>query len=42
MGGQQADLTPAQSADGLFRLIDQLDMSKSGRFWNYDGAEHPW
>lgn len=42
MGGQQADLTPAQSADGLFKLIDQLDMSKSGRFWNYNGDEHPW
>lgn len=42
MGGQQADLTPAQSAEGLFELIDQLDMSKSGRFWCYDGSEHPW
>lgn len=42
MGGAQADITPAQSADGLHQLIDQLDASKSGRFWSYDGSEHPW
>lgn len=42
MGGAQADITPAQSADGLYQLIDQLDASKSGRFWSYDGSEHPW
>lgn len=42
MGGAQADLTAAQSAEGLFQLITQLDQSKSGRFWCYDGSEHPW
>ena len=42
MGGAQADITPAQSADGLYQLIAQLDASKSGRFWRFDGSEHPW
>ncbi len=42
MGGAQADITPAQSADGLYQLIAQLDASKSGRFWSFDGSEHPW
>lgn len=42
MGGAQADITPAQSADALYQLIAQLDASKSGRFWSFDGSEHPW
>ncbi|MEE4281921.1 MAG: SDR family oxidoreductase [Pseudomonadales bacterium] len=42
MGGAQADLTAAQSAESLYQLITQLDQSKSGRFWCYDGSEHPW
>lgn len=42
MGGAQADITAAQSAEGLYQLITQLDQSKSGRFWCFDGSEHPW
>ena len=42
MGGAQADITAAQSAEGLYQLIAQLDTSKSGRFWSFDGSEHPW
>lgn len=42
MGGPNAQLAPADSAAGLFRLIDGLQMQHSGRFWAWDGREHVW
>jgi NAD(P)-dependent dehydrogenase (short-subunit alcohol dehydrogenase family) len=42
MGGPSATITPQQSAQGLYTLIDGLNMQKSGRFWSWDGTEHVW
>ncbi|HTR00111.1 MAG TPA: SDR family oxidoreductase [Candidatus Acidoferrum sp.] len=42
MGGPQAQITPAQSAGGLHRLISDLTLEKSGRFWTWEGREHVW
>lgn len=42
MGGQGADLTPRQSAVALLARLDELDMSKSGQFINYDGERLPF
>lgn len=42
MGGAAADLGEDESADGLRRLIERLQMADSGRFWTWDGQEHPW
>lgn len=42
MGGSQADISVEESARGIFEVVDGLDLSKSGRFWNWDGSEHPW
>lgn len=42
MGGPNAQLSVAESAGGLFRLIDGLRPDQSGRFWRWDGTEHPW
>jgi NAD(P)-dependent dehydrogenase (short-subunit alcohol dehydrogenase family) len=42
MGGPSATITPAQSATGLYKLIDGLTMASSGRFWTWDGSEHVW
>jgi len=42
MGGDQAPVSPAESAAGLKRLIDRLGPAESGRFFNYDGKELPW
>jgi hypothetical protein len=42
MGGQGADLTPKQSAIALLARLDELDMSKSGQFINYDGERLPF
>ncbi|MCX7325571.1 MAG: SDR family oxidoreductase [Hyphomicrobiales bacterium] len=42
MGGGGADITIAQSTDGIITLADRLDMSLSGQFMNYDGAPIAW
>jgi NAD(P)-dependent dehydrogenase (short-subunit alcohol dehydrogenase family) len=42
MGGSEADISVDESADGLFALIGSLRMEQSGRFWTWDGREHPW
>jgi len=42
MGGPQADISVEDSAQGIFQVVDRLDISKSGRFWKWDGTEHPW
>jgi len=42
MGGSEADITPQQSAGGIISFIDNLTMEQSGRFWQWNGEEHPW
>jgi NAD(P)-dependent dehydrogenase (short-subunit alcohol dehydrogenase family) len=42
MGGSKADLTVQESASGLIRLIDRLELSDSGHFLKWNGEEHPW
>lgn len=42
MGGANAQISPEDSASGLFKLIDGLTMAHSGRFWSWDGSEHVW
>lgn len=42
MGGSLAPLTGAQSVAGQQQLFDRLNLSHSGRFFNYDGKELPW
>ena len=42
MGGESADLSPEESAHGLVTVIDGLQTEHSGRFWMWDGSEHPW
>ncbi|MEM7077640.1 MAG: SDR family oxidoreductase [Pseudomonadota bacterium] len=42
MGGQSASISVEESAQGLIDLIDGLEMAHSGRFWTWDGTEHPW
>jgi len=42
MGGAGADLTVQESASGLIALIDRLELSDSGRFFKWNGEEHPW
>ena len=42
MGGAQAAISPEQSADGIFDLTTSLTADMSGRFWSWEGSEHPW
>ncbi len=42
MGGAGATLSVADSAAGIIRTIDGLDMRRTGSFLNYDGSTIPW
>ena len=42
MGGEGAQVEPEDSVRGLRRVIETLDMPKSGRFWDFRGEELPW
>lgn len=42
MGGRSAPLSVQESVDGIRRLTDGLTVKHHGRFWTWDGREHPW
>lgn len=42
MGGAEAPLLPDESVRGLVALIERLQSSDNGRFYDYLGAEIPW
>ena len=42
MGGPGAELSVDESAKGLAQWIESLGLEHSGRFWTWDGREHPW
>lgn len=42
MGGPSAPLEPPESVAGMRRVLDGLDIGRTGRFFHYDGCEVPW
>jgi len=42
MGGDGADITVEESVSGMRRVIEDLSMSSTGCFFNYDGTTRPW
>ena len=42
MGGSAASLSVEESARDIRRVMADLDESRHGRFWTWDGREHPW
>jgi NAD(P)-dependent dehydrogenase (short-subunit alcohol dehydrogenase family) len=42
MGGAWATLSVEDSVTGMRRLIVRLTPAEHGRFWTWDGREHPW
>ncbi len=42
MGGTNAPLTIAESADAIVATVDGLTLADSGRFVRWDGTDHPW
>ena len=42
MGGPNALITVEQSVSGIRKVIGQLALADSGKFFSYDGQEIPW
>ncbi len=42
MGGPTADISPEESAEGLFNLINRLTIDDTGKFFQWNGNEHSW
>jgi NAD(P)-dependent dehydrogenase (short-subunit alcohol dehydrogenase family) len=42
MGGSNAPLDVGESAAGIIGVVDHLTPAEHGRFWTWDGREHPW
>lgn len=42
MGGMEADISAQQSAAGIVHFVESLSLAQSGRFWTWQGEEHPW
>ncbi|MEP5763341.1 MAG: SDR family oxidoreductase [Halieaceae bacterium] len=42
MNKGEGNITPAQSAQGLFQVISQLDQSNNGKFYDFSGKDMPW
>ena len=42
MGGEQADITPEQSATGLRKVAEKWTINETGAFYNWDGNKHAW
>ena len=42
MGGPNASISAAESIAAMRKVIENLTLESTGRFFNYDGAEIPW
>jgi NAD(P)-dependent dehydrogenase (short-subunit alcohol dehydrogenase family) len=42
MGGPGAQLTPQESVGAMRKLIANLTLEDSGKFFNWNGREYPW
>mmetsp|Transcript_27325 Transcript_27325/g.45575 ORF Transcript_27325/g.45575 Transcript_27325/m.45575 type:complete len:222 (-) Transcript_27325:131-796(-) len=42
MGGSSAPTSVEESVRGLRGVVDQLDLTNSGRFLTFEGRVHPW
>lgn len=42
MGGAEADITPYESAEGIYNVVHNLTLSQSGKFLQWNGDEHAW
>ena len=42
MGGPQAAITPQESASGIIKVIEKLNLDTTGGFWNWNGNVHAW
>jgi len=42
MGGASASLSVTESVTGMRQVIARLTAAEHGRFWTWNGREHPW
>ena len=42
MGGAHADITASESAAGLYEKMSNLEPGDNGKFFIWNGEEHPW
>jgi NAD(P)-dependent dehydrogenase (short-subunit alcohol dehydrogenase family) len=42
LGGPGAQIEPAASAAGIVKVIDELTLETTGRFWKWNGSLHEW
>ena len=42
MGGQDADISSVESAEGIVNVIAGLNADNTGSFWKWDGDVHAW
>jgi NAD(P)-dependent dehydrogenase (short-subunit alcohol dehydrogenase family) len=42
MGGENADITPQQSASGILKVIEGLSLDDTGKFIDWDGTARSW
>ncbi|PCH39153.1 NAD(P)-binding protein [Wolfiporia cocos MD-104 SS10] len=42
MGGPGAVLEPAESVSGILSVVTRLTTADSGKFFRYNGTQHPW
>jgi NAD(P)-dependent dehydrogenase (short-subunit alcohol dehydrogenase family) len=42
MGGASADLTPQESASGVYKVAKDWTLDRSGEFLKWNGEPHPW
>jgi NAD(P)-dependent dehydrogenase (short-subunit alcohol dehydrogenase family) len=42
MGGPGAEITPRTSAAGIVKVVDELTLDTTGRFWKWNGGLHDW
>jgi NAD(P)-dependent dehydrogenase (short-subunit alcohol dehydrogenase family) len=42
MGGRSAPLSVEESVRGMRQVIARLTAAEHGRFWTWNGREHPW
>lgn len=42
LGGPGGQIEPAESAAGIVKVIDDLSLETTGRFWKWSGSLHDW
>ena len=42
MGGESAPTTVEESCEGIYKVCVTMDSACCGKFYTFEGKEHPW